>query len=85
MNWRECMTENTVTAWKVRINMSILASDLVRGAQYDQICQMKSLGPQTMNSINEPSCVLNIKSSWIFGTRVRECMNKAQLFRGHDD
>lgn len=54
------MTKNTVTAWKVRINMSILASDLVRGAQYDQICQMKSLGPQTMNSINEPSCVLNI-------------------------
>lgn len=55
------MIKNTVTAQQVCINMLSLASHLVQGAEYDQTCQMKSLCPQTMNSINESSCILNIK------------------------
>lgn len=61
MNWRDDTTKNTVITQQVCINMSSLASGLVQGVEYDQTCQMKSLCPQTMNSINEPSCILNIK------------------------
>lgn len=64
-NWKDYTTKNTVTARRVRINMSILASHLVQGAEYDQTRKMKSLGPKTVNSINEPSCILNIK--WVHG------------------